>query len=183
MIAFVVPGVPATAGSKRAFVYTPKGGGKARAVVVDDAQKTGKPWRASIQAAALEARQGQPLLEGALELEVTFVMPRPRGHYDQHGKIRRSKLDALPIVRPDVDKLSRALLDSLKAIVWHDDAQVVTKIARKRYESGTLTVGARVIVRPVHLFDEAQAVGMLRVEDVDQDREPIGTSASLPGLD
>lgn len=155
MIAFVVHGVPATAGSKRAFVYTPKGGGKPRAVVVDDAQNTGKPWRASVQAAALEARQGQPLLEGPLELEVTFVMPRPKGHFDRWGRVRTSKLEALPIVRPDVDKLSRALLDSLKAIVWRDDAQVVTKIARKRYQAGDLEVGARVVVRQIAFWDHA----------------------------
>lgn len=183
MLAFFVPGVPATAGSKRAFVYTPKGGGKPRAAIVDDAQKAGKPWRVSVQAAALEARAGRPLLEGALEVEVTFVMPRPRGHFDRYGRVRTGKLTAFPIVRPDVDKLSRALLDACsKSILWRDDAQVVTKIARKRYENGALEVGARVVVRQVQVWDDSPSVGVACAQDVDEDLTPLGASGRLPGV-
>jgi Holliday junction resolvase RusA-like endonuclease len=34
---------------------------------------------------------------------------------------------------PDLDKLVRAILDSLTGVVWRDDAQVVDIVARKVY--------------------------------------------------
>jgi hypothetical protein len=43
-ITFHVPGIPQTAGSKRAFVIPGKNGGKARAIVTDDNPK-GTDWR------------------------------------------------------------------------------------------------------------------------------------------
>jgi crossover junction endodeoxyribonuclease RusA len=40
------------------------------------------------------------------------------------------------VVRPDLDKLVRAVLDALsEAGVWRDDAQVVSVVARKAYGS------------------------------------------------
>ena len=36
-------------------------------------------------------------------------------------------------VRPDIDKLARAVLDALTGIVWVDDDQVVELVCRKRW--------------------------------------------------
>jgi len=44
-----------------------------------------------------------------------------------------------PCVRPDVDKLARALLDALIGIAYVDDQQVVSLLVRKVYGTAPLT--------------------------------------------
>lgn len=113
-----VPGVPVPQGSKTAFVV-----GK-RAVVTDANAKALKPWRALVKAAAVEALHGrEPLVDEPLVVSVEFRFVRPKS-------VRRE----LPHVKPDVDKLLRAVLDALTdAHVWGDDSQVVKAAAEKVY--------------------------------------------------
>ena len=49
-----------------------------------------------------------------------------------------------PTVKPDADKLLRALLDALTSQAWRDDAQVINASAAKRYATGD---GPGVLVR------------------------------------
>lgn len=179
-LSFFVHGEPATAGSKRAFVYTPKDGGKPRAIVTDDVDTKGrgKTWRAAVQGAALEALAAsslRPFERGvALRVRLTFVLPRPASI----SAARR----AFPVARPDVDKLSRAVLDALKHVTWPDDSQVVSKIVTKRYPDvrhDTLQhVGVWVTVEQEPLPGQVYADVQL---DVHIHPSP-GTSAALPGL-
>ena len=60
--------------------------------------------------------------EGAIEIRASFYMPRPKS-------VKRAE----PTVKPDLDKLQRALLDALTSIVYRDDAQVVEIRASKHY--------------------------------------------------
>jgi crossover junction endodeoxyribonuclease RusA len=77
-------------------------------------------WRSAI---ALGARQAGALpREGAINIDMTFVMPKPRTVTRSH-----------PTVAPDLDKLVRAVLDGLTAIAYRDDAQVTQITARKDY--------------------------------------------------
>lgn len=77
-------------------------------------------WRSAI---ALAARQAGALpAEGALELDMTFTMQKPRTVTRSH-----------PTVPPDLDKLVRAVLDGLTAIAYRDDSQVTAFTARKVY--------------------------------------------------
>ena len=69
---------------------------------------------------------------------MTFTLPRPRS-VPVHKRPR-------PKVRPDLDKLVRALLDALQGIAFIDDAQVVRLEAVKEYENDKRAVGARIIV-------------------------------------
>lgn len=113
-----VEGSPAPQGSKRAYVV------KGRAVLIEDNKRT-KPWRAAITLTArVEAnRQKWTTTDQPVELDVTFLIPKP-------ATSRR----AYPSVKPDLDKLLRALLDGLTdANIWKDDSQVVSLIARKVY--------------------------------------------------
>lgn len=130
-IEFAVDGVPIPQGSKTAFVV-----GK-RAVVTDANKGTLKPWRALVTAAALDAlaRSFQDPLEGAIDVEVVFSFVRPKS-------VPLTRV--YPSVKPDVDKLARAVLDGLTdSGLFRDDAQVVRLVATKVYAS---TPGARVIV-------------------------------------
>lgn len=106
---FRVLGVPVPQGSKQAFV---RGG---RAVMRDDNSGKLKPWRTEVANAAREAHAGRPPFDGALQLDARFVMPRPAS--------ARKKAHWCT-VKPDLDKLLRALGDSLTmAGVIRDDAR------------------------------------------------------------
>ena len=119
---FFVPGVPIPQGSKQGFVVQKKGE-RPRAIVVDTNKDDLKPWRAHVTKTAAAAYTG-PRAEGALLLTAEFRMPRP-------ASVKRE----YPAVKPDVDKLLRALMDGITdaLTIWRDDAQVVDGFPSKRY--------------------------------------------------
>jgi Holliday junction resolvase RusA-like endonuclease len=65
-------------------------------------------------------------------VQCDIAVARPAGHYGKRGLLPRFE-DAWPDRRPDIDKLSRALMDALTMIVYRDDGQVVMLDATKRY--------------------------------------------------
>lgn len=135
-ISFFIPGLAKTAGSKRAMPIFGKGADGARVwkrnIVTDDCE-TGKGWRESVQASAVEAMGGlDPLMDGALELTVIFVMPRLKSHYRANGDLKPNAPEH-HTVKPDATKLVRAIEDALTAIVWKDDAMIARQVVEKRY--------------------------------------------------
>lgn len=131
---FFVPGVPATAGSKKAFVNRKTG----RPMIVDDCKK-GPSWRESVQVAAfkkLNPLGEHPLIDEPIELNVVFFFTRPKGHLrtgEKHRGELKPNAPNWPTKPPDVTKLLRALEDALTGVVWRDDASVVVQAARKVY--------------------------------------------------
>jgi Holliday junction resolvase RusA-like endonuclease len=116
VVSFLVPGKPVQQGSKQGYVV-----GK-RAVLVDANKTELKPWRAKVTAAARAAHEGSKLL-GAVVVAVEFRFVRPK-------TVKR----AWPAVKPDLDKLERAILDGVTdAGVWADDSQVVRMSSSKVY--------------------------------------------------
>lgn len=116
MCEFVVDGVPVPQGSKSGFVA----GG--RAIITDQNAKTLKPWRQTIAAAARDAYTGDRV-EGPVLLVVEFRFLQPKSVRREH-----------PSVKPDLDKLLRALMDGITdSGLWRDDAQVVTAHTSKVY--------------------------------------------------
>lgn len=79
-----------------------------------------KRWSDRISAEAREY-DGEPM-SGAVEMRLTFYLPRPK-------TVKRR----YPTVKPDIDKLARAVQDALNGIVYRDDAQVVSLSVHKRY--------------------------------------------------
>ena len=130
MIEFTVYGQPRPAGSKRAFM---RPGMKHPSIV--DACKGSREWKNLVSDAARQAYQG-PLLDGALFLELTFYVVRPKGHY-KGGKPQSNELaksaPRFPVTRPDATKYCRAVEDALTGIVWRDDAQIVCQVVRKKF--------------------------------------------------
>lgn len=129
-VRFIVHGIAQPAGSKRGFINRKTGG-----VIITDAAKRSRPWKADVSAAAAAAMIGTRLLDGPLALDVVFVVPRPKGHYGSGrnaGNVRASA-PMYPAVKPDVTKLLRAVEDACTGIVWRDDAQIVSQHATKRY--------------------------------------------------
>lgn len=84
-------------------------------------------WKENIASAArLQMGERKPW-PGAIRLLAEFQLPVP-------ASIPQWKRNWLPHVkRPDIDKLTRALLDPLKGIVWVDDSQVCFCTVNKVY--------------------------------------------------
>ena len=118
LVYFEVPGPFATKGSTFSF--------KDRRGVIRTKtdSKHGKTFAVAVQWAAKQA--GVTMIEKGrgVSLQVVYGFARPKGR-------DRGRRD--PCVRPDVDKLVRALLDALTGIAYHDDGQVVALAVRKIY--------------------------------------------------
>lgn len=114
-------------GSKRAFVRN------GRAIVVNDNPHT-KSWRQEIASEAQRLYAGAPYT-GPVFMAVTFVRPRPKGHYGsgKNDSTLKATAPAYPTTKPDTVKLTRAVEDALTGIIWRDDSQVVDHVLSKRY--------------------------------------------------
>lgn len=127
-LAFFVPGLPKPQGSKRHV-----GNG----VMIESANIS--DWRTAVATVARQAAltSAWPLVVGGpVEVVLTFHLQAPK-----------TRPRELPCVRPDIDKLARAVLDSLTvACVFRDDSRVTDLIARKRYADDTQPLGCDVEV-------------------------------------
>lgn len=118
-IALVVFGTPAPQGSTKAFI--PKGW--QRPVITADNRKT-KPWKQQIAGAAAALNQHPFAKDVPLAITLDFYLAKPASV---------TKRRTHPIVKPDLDKLVRAVFDALTGIMFADDAQVIALHTRKHY--------------------------------------------------
>lgn len=125
-VTFTVLGTPIPQGSKSALMA----GG--RPVVVEQGRAKLKPWRAQIADAAGQAMNGAGLMSGPLIVQVYAYLPRPKSHYRRSGELRDDAPEYVG-VRPDLDKLARAVLDGMTGIVFRDDSQVAGLVCEKTY--------------------------------------------------
>lgn len=136
-----VEGIPVPQGSATAF---PVGG---RCVVTSANNKKLKPWRALVTQAVLDemdaGRHNEMLQMLAdkdmpIKARLKFYVPKPASVKREWPTVRRG----------DIDKLSRAVLDSISdAGLWYDDANVVDLHASKYYAGGVLLPGVEIEVR------------------------------------
>jgi Holliday junction resolvase RusA-like endonuclease len=129
-IGFDVTGInPEPQGSKNAFVV-----GK-RAVVVE-ANKRLPAFRQAVSQKAKETMEleGKEVIhEGPVKVSVVFMFPRLKSHFNSKGQIK----DSAPRWKStgfDLDKLCRAVGDSMTGFVYRDDSQVVRWDALKVYD-------------------------------------------------
>ena len=123
-IAFHVLGEPSPEGSTRSF-YIPK---LNRTVTTHQNQSALNAWRNRVATEAqnmLNGREWTSDATSSYSVEVVLVLPRPPS-VARHKRIR-------PIVKPDIDKLLRAINDALTGILWPDDCQVTSAYGRKEY--------------------------------------------------
>jgi crossover junction endodeoxyribonuclease RusA len=136
---FEVRGVPIQQGSARAFVIPGKGGRKPRAVVTHDSRRDLGAWRRLVSDVA-QSHAPPTLWSGPVVVDLVFHLPRPKSEPTAigRGKARRP-LRTWPVRKPDLDKLVRAVIDSLTNVFFEDDSQVVGITAIKDW--GTPGVG------------------------------------------
>jgi Holliday junction resolvase RusA-like endonuclease len=122
MITFDVYGKPQPQGSTK-YVGHRNG----RPVLISDNPKL-KSWRLEVGrcASRLHAAMAKPLScdsGDAIQIHMVFTFILPKA---AKGRVHHT-------VKPDLDKLERAVFDSLSGILWHDDAQVVSVYGTKKY--------------------------------------------------
>lgn len=145
-LAFRVFGIPRTKGSVTAFVpakpwATPprRPNGSIIVTVKNAAGPQEKSWAKATAERAKQAmaRRGVELAPPgvAVAVQITFWMPRGKGHYGTGRNAGQVKPSAphWPLTSADVDKMIRSALDALTGVVYADDRQVVELHARKVY--------------------------------------------------
>lgn len=135
-VTFTVFGDPKPQGSKRHV---------GRGILVESGGQAFHDWRYDMTCGAREAMTARQPITGPVEVRATFSLKRPAsakkaGEY--HAK------------RPDLDKLTRALLDALQAAgVVEDDSQVARLLVTKTYPGALIASpglpGVRVDVIPL----------------------------------
>ena len=115
MTRFTVTGNPVAKGSMRAFV--PRNWQRA---VITAAHPKSKQWQTIIESVASTHFDAVSRLP--FRVVLCFAMQRPK-------KMVREK----HTVKPDIDKLTRCVLDALTGVAWRDDSQVISVRAYKRY--------------------------------------------------
>jgi crossover junction endodeoxyribonuclease RusA len=125
MLDLFVAGVPRPQGSKNAYK-------RGTRVVLVESNKHLPEWRQAVYE-ALKASGKQ--FDGAVTVMATFYIPRPKTNKRLYAT-----------TKPDVDKLVRAIGDSLtKAGTIVDDSYIVTWNAAKAYADGVES-GVRILV-------------------------------------
>jgi Holliday junction resolvase RusA-like endonuclease len=126
MFQVFIPGEPRPQGSKIPVQRGAK-------IVLIEAQKQLPAWREHMTKMLQLKRLEEPTrFETATNVALTFWLPRPKSVKRQY-----------PTSTYDIDKLTRAVLDSItKAEIWRDDSDVVELTVRKTYadmhEAGVL---------------------------------------------
>lgn len=117
MATFIIPGKCATKGSANSFI-DPRTGRK----VWKASNAKLHTWTKDCKKAAMAAKV--PLIYKphgvAMSVVVEFVKPK-------------SAKQTVPSVKPDADKLLRAIFDALTGIAYADDSQVVSVALAKQY--------------------------------------------------
>jgi Holliday junction resolvase RusA-like endonuclease len=140
-VRIVVEGVPAPKGS---FRISSRGRGR-KPIVRKDSPKTERWERVVAQTAQVAMAGRARFVDVPLRVVVYFRMPRPLGHYGKRGLLA-SKANAVPAVKPDIDKLLRSTFDPLEGIVFDQDSRIVEVLAHKGYVQDGETPGAVVTV-------------------------------------
>jgi Holliday junction resolvase RusA-like endonuclease len=117
MFQLFIEGQPRPQGSKKAFA-------RGKSIVLVEANKELPAWREHMtRMLQLKQLEHDTAFTTAVNVALTFWLPRPKSVKRQYATGTY-----------DIDKLTRAVLDSItKAGVWRDDSDVVDLTVRKTY--------------------------------------------------
>lgn len=144
IISFFVPGCPIAQPRIKARGVFARGRVFAR--VYEPGGKTSpvRQWKSDLQAEAYKHVNGS-LLAGPLALKATFFFPRPQ-------RLNRSKDPVGPIpydVKPDIENVLKALMDSMTGIIYNDDRQIASICVEKFFARKGGDPGTRVEISEI----------------------------------
>lgn len=135
-IKFQVLGTPAPKGSARAFFNKKTG----RAFVAPGGAKTTeqklKSWDVAVRGELLTqlGQRAEPVFVARpLHVELHFRMARPQGHWHPTKGGLKPSAPTHPATKPDIDKITRATLDSMTGLAFDDDSRIVSLVVSKEY--------------------------------------------------
>jgi Holliday junction resolvase RusA-like endonuclease len=82
--------------------------------------------------ACMFAQAGQPMLDGALDVDLVCVMPIP-GSWSARKQASARAGVVRPAGRPDLENMVKTVLDAGNGVLWKDDSQVCGLAATKTY--------------------------------------------------
>lgn len=80
----------------------------------------------------LETKNTKKLLKSPLKVKLLIYRSIPKSD-NKKLKNKKQNNDVLPIVKPDIDNVFKAVTDALTGIIWQDDKQIVNAEIAKRY--------------------------------------------------
>lgn len=138
-VSFSVAGKPVQKGSMKTFVIKPlpckscRNGIRLKAVVTNENTDT-KKWQTLIGDTFLLTFKNHDIwYDCAISLKIVFYMPYP-------ASLPKDRV--YPCVKPDIDKLTRTILDALTGVLYIDDSQVVKLEVCKQYGLGGVEIEA-----------------------------------------
>lgn len=154
IISFKVNGDPVGQPRARGRAFTPRGGGKPRAMMYNP--ETAKGWKTLITCVAKAHRPDAPFTS-PVSVNATFYFSRPKSHYrtGRYAHELRSDAPMWHFVKPDRDNLDKALLDALTQVggFWEDDCQVCDGTVRKMYG---MSPGVHVQIKALNSLQEVE---------------------------
>ena len=139
MIDFCILGNPVAQGR-------PKFARRGRFVTTYDPPKS-KSFKETVKWQAIESGANKELLEGPLEVTLVFSMQRPKGHHGKKGL--RPSAPKYHTVKPDIDNLTKGVIDGLEGICFARDQQIVSMDLTKEYAKEGSSPKVRVIIKQI----------------------------------
>ena len=136
---FVVMGIPIPQGSQ---VYNTTKDGRAYGRYAN--QQHLMRWRESVAQAAWRSTNGEQV-HGAVEVRMLFYFDRPKSHYTTKGLLKPN-VPKFVTKKPDLDKVVRAIGDSLESSILMDGDESICSLIAHKYWADDHPQGVRVIV-------------------------------------
>jgi Holliday junction resolvase RusA-like endonuclease len=143
MIDFIVPGPPKGKGRHRTRIVQPKDGGHAFAMNYSDEET--KKYENLVTLSFRQIHCGNPL-ECAIKVTIAAYFHIPKSTTKRLQA--RMASDDYPVVKkPDIDNISKVILDGLNGVAFKDDSQIFDMRCVKFY---SLNPRVRVIIEEYH---------------------------------
>ena len=123
MVSFTIPGNPVAQGRPRAAR-------RGNRIMMYD-PKPSKDYKEYVAEIAKEYAPEEPT-EAALGVQMKIYREIPKSTTKKDRKLINEGLKR-PVVRPDTDNYTKAILDALNGIIYKDDSQIVDLKASKYY--------------------------------------------------
>lgn len=123
MVSFTIPGNPVAQGRPRAAR-------RGNRIMMYD-PKPSKDYKEYVAKIAKEYAPEEPT-EAALGVQMKIYREIPKSTTKKDRKLINEGLKR-PVVRPDTDNYTKAILDALNGIIYKDDSQIVDLKASKYY--------------------------------------------------